>query len=313
MAVLPTARAAAAVEELVEELDRWSVYAQETSQEAGIRQRELAERVARAVRLTALGNDIHARDTGAVTEPAAALAELEQLVLTVSARLSTQASELQRSIALLDNATERLAVALRYNAAELTAQRERCRAANDAVRRAERARAAAHEVVESVEGSVVRRVNRRAAAAAAESLALADQEKIRAIDVLEHIKDVLVRTSNRRTALEDASARAAALAEAARDELARVEEAVHGLGMAADYVSSARAAHHRASVALTRQHEAVKAMTHRSWAAEASLSSARLQLDRVEETGQQARRAGSDALGAFRAVLAQLGRGRGEA
>ncbi len=91
-----------------------------------------------------------------------------------------------------------------------------------------------------------------------------------------------------------------------RVRMSALEETMHTLGLATDYVASARAAHHRASVALTREHESLKAMAHRSWAAESSFGSARVQLERVDEVAHLARRAGSDALQVFQALIAAL-------
>ncbi len=122
MTVLPRARAVAVVEELLEELDRWATYAQETNHEATRRQRELYERVCRAVRVTALGNDVHARDSEAVAGPGQRIVDLTAEVQALSGRCVERRSELERAVTELDAAHERLTVALRYNAAELSAQ-----------------------------------------------------------------------------------------------------------------------------------------------------------------------------------------------
>lgn len=314
MSVLPRGRLLAGIEELLEELERWVVFAQAAVADTTLREHLLHERVERARRLAALGGDVHGRDTDASSEPTARIAELTTRVAELTETAHVLSQDLMHAIRDLDVAGEQVAIAHRHTSRELIRERERSRSANVRVDRARRGVRAAQAVVESLGNPVVKGGSRkRHESAAVNSLALADDELTNAEEALEEIKAGLRGLGTRSVALEEIAVRLRDAGTVARDEQAALAEGLHSLGLATDYLAAAKAANHRAAVGLTREHESVRMMQHRSWAAEASRAAAAQHSKRAGEVYELSQRSGVDVVSAARELLGDVARRRGDA
>jgi hypothetical protein len=309
VSVLPRGRLLAAVEELLEELERWVVFAQAAVADTTLREHLLHERVERARRLAALGADVHHRDTDASVEPSARITELAAKVAELTEVAHGLSQDLLHSIRDLDVAAEQVAIAHRHTNRELIRERERSRSANVRVDRARRSVSVAQSVVESLGSPLVRGGSRkRHESAAANSLALAEDELTNAEEALAEIKRVLRKLGTRNVALEEITVRVRDAGTAAREEHAALADGLHSLGLATDYLAASKAANHRAAVGLTREHEAVRMMQHRSWAAESSRSAAAQHSKRAGEVYELSQRSGVDVVSAARQLLGDVAR-----
>jgi len=245
------------LEELADELERWSAFAHGALEDARVRHRHVRERVRRAERASALADDSLLADRAAVSELDDLLQRLDgettELVAAVAARRT-------RLSALLGEATRRL-VALDAAAKENLHQQERAAARVSTTTRDEhRARTALRQALEMQRVAYQRAFRRGGRDAATFALGIAEQEARRAGEALAESKNDLNRLRAAHDRLAALDVTLATEIGDATEHLARLQAGEQALAEVMTMLADVRRARQRTGAALERSATATDQM-----------------------------------------------------